>query len=74
MLKPSRWGPETILMCLLVKPISLVTVTAFVLFTLLDPVADVANKPAGDTNFHALFDEEVWVLILINLFEVETVF
>ena len=36
--------------------------------------ADVINEPPGGTYFHAVLNKETWVLILINLYKVETIF
>ena len=43
-------------------------------FALFHPKADVANEPPRGTYFHAVLNKETWVLILINLREVETIF
>lgn len=39
----------------------------------LHPKADVAYEPPSSTYFHAMLDEETWVLILINLRNIEAI-
>ena len=43
-------------------------------FASFHPKADVANEPPDSTYFHAVLNEETWVLILINLHKVGTIF
>ena len=39
----------------------------------LNPMADVAYKPWDGTYFHTVFDKVTWVLILMNLREIEAI-
>ncbi|KAJ9480482.1 hypothetical protein VN97_g13085 [Penicillium thymicola] len=43
-------------------------------FASFHPKADVTNEPPGGAYFHVVLNKETWVLILINLHEVETIF
>lgn len=43
-------------------------------FASFHPKPNVANEPRGGTYFHVVLNEETWVLILINLHKVETIF
>lgn len=41
---------------------------------LLHPEANVAYEPPGRTYFHTMPDKKIWILILINLREIEAIF